>query len=68
MAQLRTLSLQKGELLEARSVLPLRRLLGSMLPRELILKEGDLLCKDLSAFMNRGEHCVILHLRSRYPL
>jgi hypothetical protein len=66
MAQLRTPSVQKGELLEARSVLsvlPLRCLPGSTLPHELILMEGDLPRKALGVFMNRGEHYGILRLR-----
>jgi hypothetical protein len=41
-------------------VLPLRHLLGSMLPHELVLKEGDPLCKALCIFMNRGERYKIL--------
>jgi hypothetical protein len=53
MAELRTPSLQKGELLEACSMLPLKHLPGLTLRRKLILEEGDLPCKtfgDLAFF------------------
>jgi hypothetical protein len=62
MIQLGTPSRQKGELLEACSVLPLKCLPGSTPPHELVLKEGDLLHKALDIFMNRVEHCGILRL------
>jgi hypothetical protein len=54
MTQLGTSGLQKGELLELLSVLPLRHLPGPTLRHKLILKEGDLLGKALGIFMGRG--------------
>jgi hypothetical protein len=52
-AQLETLCLQKGELLELCSVLPLRQLSGPTLYRKLILKEGKLLSKAFGILTDR---------------
>jgi hypothetical protein len=68
MALLKTLSLQKAELLEAYSVLHLRHLPGLKLRHKLIHEEGDLLCKIFGILISRGKHCGIFHLRSGYPL
>jgi hypothetical protein len=54
MTQLIASGLQKGELLELFSVLPLRHLLGLMLGRKLVLKEGELLDKAFDILTSRG--------------
>jgi hypothetical protein len=54
MAQLRALSLQKGELLKLLSTLPLRHLSGPTLHCKLTLKEGDLSDKAIGILVSRG--------------
>jgi hypothetical protein len=54
MTQLIASGLQKGELLELFSMLPLRHLLGLMLGRKLVLKEGKLLDKAFDILTSRG--------------
>jgi hypothetical protein len=54
MTQLRAMSLQKGELLELLSALPLRHLPSLTLRGKLILKKGDLTSKAFTIFMSSG--------------
>jgi hypothetical protein len=64
MAQLRTLGLQKGELLKLCLVLPLRHFPGPTLRRKLNLKEGHLSDKPLGILMSSGQCHGILCLCS----
>jgi hypothetical protein len=68
MAQLGAPNLQKGELLEALSVLPLKRLPCLMVLRKLALKEDDCSHKALNVGTTRGKCCGILRLRLGHPL
>jgi hypothetical protein len=54
MTQLRDSGLQKGELLELLSALPLRHLPSLSLYLKLVLKEGDLPDKAFSILTSRG--------------
>jgi hypothetical protein len=67
-AQLRAPSLQKGELLELLSVLPLKHLPHPTLLRKLILKEHDFSREAIGVSTSRREHCGILHLHSGHAL
>jgi hypothetical protein len=53
-AQLRASGLQKGELLNFFSVLPLSHLSGPMLSHKLALKEGDLPDETIVILTSRG--------------
>jgi hypothetical protein len=68
MAQLKAPTLQKGELLEVLSVLPLRRLLCPMLLHKLALKENNFLHNALGVNTRRGERCGILRFCFGHPL
>jgi hypothetical protein len=68
MAHLIAPSLQKGELLEMLSMLPLRCLHRPTLLYKLVLEEDDFPRIILGIGTSRGEHCGILRLRSRHRL